>query len=139
MTTPRLQRNSILQAAILLMAVSAAGSSTIGQAEPTPEQAFYWWQDEIRTACFALGDSQTGKVAQWPRIAMPILGHAVQWHCAIDGRARRGESQVHSVADQLWIDHQRTGALHADLSGAAGPEQIPLIQMRMMSRKMLWS
>ena len=70
MTTPRLQRNSILQAAILLMAVSAAGSSTIGQAEPTPEQAFYWWQDEIRTACFALGDSQTGKVAQWPRIAV---------------------------------------------------------------------
>jgi len=40
-------------------------------AEPTPQQAVYWWQDEIRTAAFALSEARTGKVAQWPRMTVP--------------------------------------------------------------------
>ncbi|MBN2475962.1 MAG: PD40 domain-containing protein [Pirellulales bacterium] len=40
-------------------------------AEPTPRQAAYWWQDEIRSLAFALGKARTGQVAQWPGMTVP--------------------------------------------------------------------
>ena len=49
---------------------------TAALADPTPQQAAWWWQDEIRTCAFALGRARTGNVAQWPRIAVPA-GSAV--------------------------------------------------------------
>jgi len=39
-------------------------------AEPTPEQTVYWWQDEVRAACFALSRAQAGRVSQWPRMSV---------------------------------------------------------------------
>ena len=46
--------------------------STVGAlAEPTGEQALYYWQDQIRTAGFQLGEARTGTVAQWPRMSTP--------------------------------------------------------------------
>ena len=40
-------------------------------AEPTVEQAVYWWQDEIREASFAVSRAQTGQAAQWPLMSVP--------------------------------------------------------------------
>ena len=40
-------------------------------AEPTVEQAIYWWQDEIREASFAVSRAQTGRAAQWPQMSVP--------------------------------------------------------------------
>jgi hypothetical protein len=40
-------------------------------AEPTREQALYWWQDEIRTVAFACNTARSGQVAQWPHMAVP--------------------------------------------------------------------
>ncbi|MGA2616038.1 MAG: LamG-like jellyroll fold domain-containing protein [Thermoguttaceae bacterium] len=40
------------------------------RAEPTPQQALYWWQDELRTVAAALGKSSTGQVAQWPAMTV---------------------------------------------------------------------
>ena len=41
------------------------------QAEPTPRQAAYWWQDELREVAFSWSQAQTGSVAQWPRMTVP--------------------------------------------------------------------
>ncbi|NUQ66232.1 MAG: hypothetical protein HUU20_27545 [Pirellulales bacterium] len=58
------------------LAASLAFLPAARSAEPTPEQTLYWWQDEIRTAAFALSEARTGKVAQWPQISVPA-GSAV--------------------------------------------------------------
>ena len=63
-----------------------------GWAEPAADQAVYWWQDEIRSAGFALSTARTGQVGQWPKITVPagavtmpvpmVMGGKI----AVDGR-----------------------------------------------------
>lgn len=35
-------------------------------------QERYWWLDEIRTPAHALSRARAGKVAEWPRITIPV-------------------------------------------------------------------
>ena len=44
--------------------------------EPSPQQAMYWWQDEIRSVAFAVSTAHSGQVAQWPKMSVPA-GQAV--------------------------------------------------------------
>lgn len=60
-----------LGVAFSVVGIFFLGATASLLAEPTPEQAIYWWQDEIRTASFALSKMQTGRVAQWPKMTVP--------------------------------------------------------------------
>ena len=56
---------------LIALAGCLAAPLPSAQAEHTPEQAAYWWQDEIRDVAFALSRARTGDVAQWPRMSLP--------------------------------------------------------------------
>ena len=46
-------------------------ATAVVTAAPAREQQMYWWQDEIRTASFALSQTRSGRVSQWPRMSVP--------------------------------------------------------------------
>ena len=53
----------------------------------TPQQRAYWWQDELRTAAFAVSKARTGRVAQWPRMHV-AAGSATMPLPAVTGEIR---------------------------------------------------
>ncbi|NQT37521.1 MAG: hypothetical protein HQ581_08535, partial [Planctomycetes bacterium] len=60
----------VLRWALAVLAVQMAWSPLTVQAAPTPQQAAYWWQDEVRTAAFAVSRAGTGRVARWPAMTV---------------------------------------------------------------------
>ncbi|HOD82506.1 MAG: translocation protein TolB [Planctomycetes bacterium ADurb.Bin126] len=63
----RLARASAIAVLLALLLSPAAGD---GAGLSTPQQEAFWWQDEIRTAAFAISRARTGQVASWPRMTV---------------------------------------------------------------------
>ena len=68
-----LRRTAVVHLGTTLLAIGtlAVCLPQRARAEPTVEQAVYWWQDEIREASFAVSRAQTGRAAQWPQMCVP--------------------------------------------------------------------
>ncbi len=62
----------VCESALLLWLAgwALAGVAAPALAQATPQQAVYWWQDEIREAAFAWSEAESGQVAQWPRMTV---------------------------------------------------------------------
>ena len=60
-----------LPLAVSLAAVALALAG-VSRAAPRAVHEAYWWLDEVRAAAFAISTARSGRVAQWPRMAVPL-------------------------------------------------------------------
>ena len=65
---------ALLTITMFLARVATAENVTLDEA--SPQQAMYWWQDEIRSVAFAVSTARSGQIAQWPKMSVPA-GQAV--------------------------------------------------------------
>ena len=74
---PGMRKSTVVAARIAALCGAAMLlCSSFVWAEPTAQQTYYWWQDEIRSTAFELSIARTGAVAQWGRMTVPA-GSAV--------------------------------------------------------------
>jgi len=62
----------LLTALVLVGAMECSyGLCQEAPTEPTPEQALYWWQDELREVAAAVSAARSGAVSPWPKMSVP--------------------------------------------------------------------